>query len=153
MKINKIIISPYTSRLKNGMRNAKQYPFWKELVSLLKERNIYTLQVGVNGEERIGSNDYKMNLSLYELKEILFEYDTFISVDNFFHHFAHYYKKTGIVIWSKSDPILFGYSDNMNILKDRKYLRPDQFGVWSMCKYEKEAFYSAKEIFNLINLA
>ena len=43
-----IIISPYSKPLRNGLNNPKNYPYWKELISLINEEII---QVGVDGEE------------------------------------------------------------------------------------------------------
>lgn len=45
-----IIISPYSKALRNGKTNAKNYPYWKELIELIKEPIV---QVGIDGEEQL----------------------------------------------------------------------------------------------------
>ena len=45
-----IIIQPYAKPLVNGKRNPKNYPYWKELISKIKEPII---QIGVEGEEQL----------------------------------------------------------------------------------------------------
>jgi hypothetical protein len=68
------------------------------------------------------------------------------------------------VIWGISDPDIFGYDYNTNILKDRKYLRPDPFGTWKEIKEDektkvkkdvympqnKDAFEKPLEVFKII---
>jgi len=90
-------------------------------------------------------------MPLSKLKDFASDMDTFISVDNFFPHFCnHYNLKSGIVIFSKSDPKIFGYKQNKNLLKDVKYLRPDQFGLWDSCNYEQDAFVLPQQIIDNI---
>ena len=69
-----------------------------------------------------------------------------ISVESFFQHFCWDLKKPGIVIWSQSDPIIFGHKENINLLKDRSYLRKDQFHIWEQCEYNKDAFISPTQV-------
>lgn len=145
----KIIISPFSKQLRNGQQNPKTYPFWNDLVNKLKV-NHYIIQVGVNTETDLGCHEFKKNLSLNELKELINECDLWISVDNFFHHLAQFTNKDGVVIFAFSDPNIFGYKNNLNILKDRKYLRPDQFNDWESYIGTKEAFYLAEELYNII---
>jgi hypothetical protein len=90
-------------------------------------------------------------MKMQELKILIKAYDFFISVDNFFPHFCNHYGLTGIVIFSKSDPKIFGYSSNINLLKDRMYLREDMFGLWESCPFEEEAFLEPKIILDAIN--
>jgi hypothetical protein len=44
------------------------------------------------------------------------------------------------VIWSQSNPLIFGHEENINLLKDKKYLRKEQFYLWEQCEYNKDAF-------------
>lgn len=142
----KIILSPYSQNPPNP--NPKNYLYWNELVNLLHEHEL--IQIGINGEEQL-CNDFRKNLSFDQLKDLLLSSDLFISVDNFFHHFAHVYGKKGIVIWAQSDPSLFGYPEHINVLKDRKYLRHNQFATWHEGEYKEEAFVRPEEIFKKIS--
>jgi ADP-heptose:LPS heptosyltransferase len=137
----KIIISPYSQTLRNGKRNPKNYPYWKDLVAKLQDDHIDVIQIGRSGEEQIeGVKEFLTDLNMKELKELILSSDLFFSVDNFFPHMAHYYNLKGVVLWGRSDPRIFGYTDNLNLYKDEKYFREDQFGIWESCDYVKEAF-------------
>ena len=125
-----IIISPYS----RGPGNAKNYPFWPELCELLT-KNYKLIQVGKGDEQRINLGigapiSYKFDLPLPEVEKLLAEAGFFIAVDNMLHHMAHYLSVPGIVLWGPSDPELFGYKDQVNIIKDRSLLRKDQFGFY-----------------------
>jgi hypothetical protein len=136
----KIIISPYPKKLRErSTPHPKQYPFWKELVKSLEAFDI--IQIGVEGEERLVEN-CKFNLPTKELIELTKDMDLFISVENFFPHFCNYnFKdKKGIVLFGRSDPDIFGYQQNSNLLVDRKFLRWDMMGPWEACEYQEEAF-------------
>lgn len=133
----KIVISPYSQKLRNGKENPKNWPYWNQIISELnKSHNL--IQIGVEGEKKL-TEDCRFNLLVPELVKLANEMDLFISVDNFAHHFFHYQKKYGIVIFTQSDPKLFGYKENINLV-DEKYLRTDQYGQWESCEYKKEAF-------------
>lgn len=137
----KIVISPYSKKLREkDTLHPKNFPFWKELVDLLKIDGHKIIQVGVEGEEKL-VEDCKFNLSSKELIELYKQCDTFISVENFFPHFVHANKLNGgVVIFAQSDPEIFGYSENINLLKSKEYLRWDQFGPWEACEYKEDAF-------------
>jgi ADP-heptose:LPS heptosyltransferase len=137
-----IIIAPYAQKLRNGKNNPKNYPWWPELLSLIDEP---VIQVGVNSEDPL-VEDFRKNLSLEELKTLVIECRTWISVDSFFQHFAWDLNKPGIVLWGQSDPLIFGHPENMNLLKDRKHLREKQFWWWEQCDYNAEAFVKPEEI-------
>ena len=148
----KIIISPYSRQLRGSDKpNPKNYPYWEELVQMLKDKNIWIIQIGTVGEKLIpGVNKYLFNKSLKELKELASGCDTWVGVDNFFQHFCSLIKKPGIVLFGQSDPLIFGHSENKNLLKDRKYLRPDQFNTWECATYVKEAFVEPRKVLDEI---
>ena len=150
----KILIAPFSKKMNPEWVgapkiNPKNYPYWKELIELLKEHEI--IQIGLEGEERL-VDTFKPNLNLQQLKDLLKEVDLFISVDSFLPHLAHTVGKSGIVLWGPSSPKIYGYEENKNLLKDVKYLRPDQFGVWEQCKYDPEAFIGPEEVKKEVDL-
>ena len=148
----KIIISPYSNVLRNGKKNAKNYPFWEDLISLLKNDN-EIIQIGRKNENRLlRVNDFLIDQPLKYLGEIITNSNLWISVDNFLPHFCNWKKITtpGIVIFSKSDPKIFGYPQNKNIFKDEKYFRNNQFATWEEEEHDENAFVSASEIFQII---
>lgn len=135
-----IIIAPYAANPPGMMgKHPKNYPYWKEVISEIKEDII---QVGVSGESPLVS-DFRPNLSLDELSELLSKCRTWISVDSFFQHWAWKQGKPGVVIFSQSDPLIFGHPENINLLKDRKYLRKNQFLLWNQTEFNKDSFISA----------
>jgi ADP-heptose:LPS heptosyltransferase len=131
-----IIISPYAKFMRNGQKHPKNYPFWQEVINHIAEPIV---QVGIEGEQPIVS-DFRKNLPLSELAELVKSCNTWISCDSFFQHFCWDLGKPGIVIFSQSDPNIFGHPENVNILKDRKYLREKQFWIWEQAEYNDEAF-------------
>ena len=137
-----IIIAPYAQKLRNGKENPKNFPYWKELIAMIDQPIV---QVGVKGEQQL-VEDFRPNLSLDELTQLIQECKIWISVDSFFQHFCWDLKKTGIVIWSQSDPNIFGHEENINLLKDKKYLRKEQFWLWEQCEYNKDAFVDPAQV-------
>src|ERR1035437_5377564 len=128
--MKKIIISPYSKPMRNNLSHPKNYPYWKELISILQKKGHHIIQIGTNNED-ILTEDVRFNLSFEKLRDLSHSADLFISVDNFFPHLAnHYIGCKGIVIFSQSDPNIFGYKQNINLLKDKKYLREQQFWLW-----------------------
>lgn len=137
-----IIIAPYAQKLRSGKQNPKDYPYWKELIQLINEPIV---QIGVDGEEQL-VEDFRKNLSLEDLSGLVKECRTWIAVDSFFQHFAWDLGKYGIVLWGQSDPVIFGHPDNTNLLKDRRYLRQNQFLLWDMAEYNTECFVQPEDV-------
>ena len=109
------------------------------------------IQIGLDGEQEIkGVKSFLRGLSFADIRLLLDRVDFWISADNFFQHFAHYYGKKGFVIFALSDPKIFGWEDNINLLKDRKYLRAEQFNFWTSDLYNNEAFVSPKEVLKAV---
>ena len=148
----KILISPYAQNLRNGAKNPKDFPYWVELVALLKERGFEVIQIGAAKDNPIeGITDFRQGLKLKEIANLIIECDIWLSVDSFLPHLNQCYTKTrGIVIFSKSDPKIFGYVNNINLLKDRSYLRENQFWLWEQEEYDKDAFVTAEEVYKAI---
>jgi ADP-heptose:LPS heptosyltransferase len=142
-----IIISPYSKALRNGKRNPKNYPYWQELISLIKEPII---QIGIDGEEQLVP-DFRKNLSLSELRELVNKCSTWISCDSFFQHFSWDLKKYGIVLWSVSDPLIFGHLENINLLKGRECLVQNQFLWWEFTEYDHSKFVTPDQVMKALN--
>jgi ADP-heptose:LPS heptosyltransferase len=134
-----ILISPYAKPLRNGGNNPKNFPYWKEVVSGLNGEGI--IQIGAGDENPISNKvKLKKNLSFAEIEELVNKCRVWVSIDTFLPHMAHHLKKPGVVIFGQSDPNIFGYPENKNLLVNRKYLRPDQFLIWEQTEYIEEAF-------------
>ena len=137
-----IIISPYSKALLNGKQNPKNYPYWKELIELIDEPII---QVGVTGEVQLVP-DFRKDLPIAELRKLIGECRTWVSCDSFFQHLAWDEGKKGIVLWSVSDPLIYGHPENTNLLKDRKYLAENQFLWWEFVEHQNERFVNPQEV-------
>ena len=142
-----IIISPFSKTLRNRKTNPKNYPYWKELIRLIDEPIV---QVGIDGEEQL-VDDFRKNLSLDELGSLVNQCRTWISCDSFFQHFAWDKQKYGIVLWSVSDPNIFGHPENINLLKDRKYLVQNQFLWWEHTEYDATKFVEPEVVLEYLN--
>jgi len=143
-----IIISPYSKSLRNSKENPKNYPYWEEVLKEIKEP---VIQIGIAGEKQL-CEDFRKNLSFDELRLLLKECRTWISCDSFFQHFAWKEGKRGIVIFSRSDPLIFGHPENVNLLKSRDLLTPYQFITWEEQEYVKEAFIEPSEVIKALEL-
>ena len=138
-----IIISPYSRALRNGKRNPKNFPYWKEVLQNLKQYDI--IQIGTTGEDKL-VGDFRKGLPYNEIKNLIKQCDVWMSVDNFLPHLAHHVGKPGVVVWGISDPIVFGYPENINVLKDRSYLRKNQFDMWDNYPFDPNVFPSVDEV-------
>lgn len=141
-----IIIAPYAQKLKNGKTNPKNYGYWPELISLINEPIV---QVGVSGEIKL-TEDFRENLSIAELRQLINECRTWIAVDSFFQHLAWDCGKPGIVLWSVSDPLIYGHPENINLLKDRSTLAENQFLWWDFVEHDPNKFMLPKDVIKYV---
>lgn len=142
-----IVMAPYAKRLLSGKQNPKNYPYWQELIALIDEPIV---QVGVIGEQPL-VQDFRANLPLVELRKLIKECRTWISVDSFFQHLAWDEGKKGIVLWGPSDPLIFGHPENINLLKDRSHLVANQFLWWQLTDHKNERFVEPQEVLEHLN--
>jgi ADP-heptose:LPS heptosyltransferase len=142
-----IIISPYAQKLRTEKLNPKNYPYWKELISMIDEPII---QIGVEGEEQLVP-DFRKNLPIVELRKLIGECRTWISCDSFLQHLGWDEGKKGIVLWGPSDPLIFGHPENINLLKDRSHLVKNQFIWWEATEHQNERFVEPKEVIEHLN--
>ena len=146
-----ILLAPYARPLRNGNVNAKNYPRAKELVDLLGEHGHLVAQIGVEGEDQV-CQIFLKNLSFKEVSAELRNHDTFIAVDSYLQHHAWLLGIRGVVLWGQSDPLIFGHPLHVNLLKDRKYLRPDQFNTYEGLACLDEAFVSPSAVLEALDL-
>ena len=144
-----ILIAPFAKKLRNGGNNPKNFPFWKEVLNGLNGHKV--VQVGIEGEEQLTA-DFRKDIRLSEVAKLVSECATWVSVDNYLPHLAHHIRKPGIVLFGQSDPDIYGYKENINLLKSRSYLRPDQFLIWEQCEYKTDAFVDPQIVLNSIKV-
>jgi ADP-heptose:LPS heptosyltransferase len=145
----KILIFPFAKPIAQGKFHPKNYPWWPELLEMLKSHTI--IQVGTDGEHQL-VDDFRKNLSITDLSTLIRECDTWIGIDSFGQHLCWELGVKGIVIFGQSDPNIFGHSENINLLKDRKYLREKQFWLWEQTEFNSDAFVTPEEIIKVLTL-
>jgi len=147
----KILISPFAAKLPTGNRNPKNWPYFAEMVQLLNREGSEVIQIGVKGEDRIeGVGQFIVGWPLRKLREL--EWNSYVSVDNFWPHYCHQERlKGGIVVWGQSDPQVFGYPENINLIKSRSYLRPLQFAHWFDVQYNPDVFVTPDVVMDALH--
>lgn len=140
-----ILLFPYAKFMRNGQTHPKNYPFWPKLVELLLEGGHTLTQVGVEGEDKL-VDDFRKGLSHKDFGELIRSYDTWIGVDSYGQHLAWSVGVRGIAIFGQSDPLIFGHEENINLLKDRKYLREKQFWLWEQCTADDTVWVQPEEV-------
>ena len=143
-----ILLFPWAKKLRNGKTNPKNYPFWKDVVKLLSHK-YHLVQCGVEGEEQLVP-DFRKNLKLKQMDELMDQCQTWVSVDSFGQHLGWDRNKKGVAIWGQSDPLIFGHPENINLLKNRSFLREQQFWWWEQCEYKLDAFVGPAAVVNAV---
>jgi len=146
----KIVIFPFAKTMRTGKQHPKNYPWWPELIKLLQDDGHEVIQVGLDHETQLVP-DFRKNLSIEQLSNLLKETDTWIGVDSFGQHLGWYLGIKGIALFGQSDPVIFGHVENINILKSRKYLREQQFWLWEQAEFNADAFVKPDEVFETFN--
>ena len=149
----RIIIACWAAKMPNGNRNAKNFPYWSELVALLNAEGHEVIQVAGGGEDRIeGTAMFLQGFPLEKLEHVLREADTWISVDSWLPHFCATMRlKSGIVIWAQSNPKIWGYPTNVNLLKSPEYLREYQYAPWFDVPYNEDAFVEPQVVMDALH--
>jgi hypothetical protein len=137
-----IIVAPWARPLREDKSHPKNYPWWSDVLSRIDEPIV---QVGLSGEQQLVETFYQ-DLDIDDLQDLIYKCKTWISVDSFFQHLCWDLKKPGVVIFGQSNPNIFGHPENVNLLKDHKYLRQKQFWLWEQCEYNEDAFVSPEVV-------
>lgn len=148
-----ILLSPLARNTTEGKPSPKNYPHWGAVVEGLLKSGLEVLQVSCSGEPGIPGAKRVDDLSLEEIAALMKTCDTWASVDNFWHHMAWTLAQPGVVIFGSSDPAIFGHPENINLLKDRRFLRIRQFGLWSQEKPYPEMFVGPEAVLSAIALS
>jgi len=143
-----ILIHPYAKKLISGKKNPKNYPYWEELIQKIP-KSIHIVQIGIEGEKQL-VDDFRKNLPINQLKQLIKDCRIWIGVDSFFQHLAWSENKAGIVLWSVSDPLIYGHTANNNLLKDRVYLAKNQFLWWENTEHNPDAFIKPEEVIKFL---
>lgn len=124
--------------------NAKYYPYWNKVIEKFPDIDWY--QLGVQGNHIINNVKPLFNLPLKEVYKICLNSDLVCCIDSFLPHLLAPSEKKIIVVYTVSDPEIFGYNHNINLYKDKKYFRENQFDVWTNYAWKEETCVSEEEI-------
>jgi len=129
-----IAIAPFSNPLPSGEENPKNYPYWQLVIdSLHKSYPFVTFhQLYTDGDKRLNNVIIKKRSLSHVKKFVNTECNGWMSVDTYLPHLVN---TKGIVIWGQSDPKIFGYERNVNLLRDPLRLREDQFGLWTQTHF------------------
>jgi ADP-heptose:LPS heptosyltransferase len=147
-----ILLAPFAARTPhlNGQPSPKDYPYHRQLVSLMGEYDI--VQVGGTGDEQIVP-DFRANLSFKQLGDLILQSQTAICADSFLQHYYWYLGRRAVVLFGISDPLIFGHPENLNLLVDRRFLRSNQFDLYYLNDYKPEAFSPPEKVIEALKVA
>src|SRR5215472_2691173 len=117
-----LLFAPVAQIRINRTNSEKNYPWPQELADSLKQAGHALLQVGAAGEKQYADR-FRSNPTWLDLNQLIGQCHSFVSVDTYLQHLCWMRGKRGIVIFSQTDPNIFGHTLHINLLKDRKYLR------------------------------
>lgn len=145
-----ILYAPFAAKAPSlkGQPSPKNYPYPQELYELLRKDHT-VIQVGGSGDTQI-AEDFRTNLSFSEVSQLIGQSDTGVCVDSYLQHHFWYSRRRAVVVFGISDPIIFGHPENMNLLKDRKNLRENQYDLYYINQYNPDAFVSPEEVLTAI---
>lgn len=148
-----IAIFPWSRTTTDGKPSPKNYPYWPEVVRGLVKTGQEVLQVSCTGEPDVAGARRENDLPLRKIGELMQAADTWISVDNFAHHMAWTLGHSGVVIFGSSDPTIFGHPENINLLKDRRFLRKWQFRLWCQENPNPDIFVGPEAVIRAVSLS
>jgi len=146
-----ILFAPFAARSPSlkGQPSPKDYPNPKELAALLENED-EVIQVGGGNDEQL-CKDFRPNLDFNELGKLIDASRTGVCVDSYLQHAYWYRDRRAIVLFGISDPVIFGHPENLNLLADRAFLRPNQFDLYYVSDYRAEAFVDPEIVINALD--
>ena len=153
--------------LRTGAVNPKNYPYRQELIEQLikeypprryfklKEYDDYLQTTGHSGVFGEAIIEIDTSIPLKRSIELIQEANKVICIDSYLQHLCWSVGKQAIVLWGQSDPKIFGHKENINLLKDRKYLRKQQHDIWEQTEFNQtvnnpDAFVEPDKIMEVV---
>lgn len=154
--MKRILIHPEAKSCKDGSISPKNYPYFNELIEKIKNnfKDIEINQLGNSKDKKLNQiNNYYFDIDLQDIENLIDEHDLWISIDSFLPHYCDCYKlKNGIVIYTVSNPDIFGYKSNINLIKNKKFIRNRNkiFIYYNKEDYNENAFIDYNKIYEKI---
>jgi len=127
----------------------KTYPFWEELVVELEKIQPVVQLVRAGDKDLVA--DVRRTYSPVDMAELMTQCSCWVSIDTFIPKFSRFFNKRGVVIFGPTDPLVFGFPENINLLKDRSYIRPDPDAPWGDDEVnDPEKFVSVDVVVNAV---
>lgn len=125
---------------------AKEWPYFAEFIELYPD--IEFIEVLIDGQTVTkGATPFIGTRS--EIIKLLKESDYFISIDSWLQHLAAMQTKVkGLVIFSRSNPAIFGYSKFVNVFESHTYFKANPYEAWNPTDLQLEAFPSIEKVQN-----
>lgn len=146
----KILIQPYAAMPKDATelgKNPKDWPYFDKLIEAMPQHE--WLQIGFGNKPIKGAKELVTNRK--GVIALIEECDTWISVDTWLQHVATLTcRKRGIVLFSKSEPNMFGHPQNINLLKSKMYVQ-SPYAEWLAANYSAAAFVSVEKVIEAVN--
>ena len=138
----RVLLSPFCKPMRNDKRNPKEYPWWNDVVKQLVEHDVGVVQLSTKVDPTLPGTFLRYDdLSYSDIVEAVNVFDVWLSCDSFLPHLCYAYGlKPGVVVWGKSDPRVFGYPCNKNLIKSEGCLRRYQFNIWEEEQYDERVF-------------
>lgn len=145
-----LLYAPFAARAPSlgGKPSPKDYPHAQELAAKLQE-NYEVIQVAGNDDLQVVS-DVRRNLTFDEVGKLISESDGGVCVDSYLQHHFWFTGRRAVVLFGISDPLIFGHPENLNLLRDRSFLRPQQFDLYYTNQYNTEAFVKPGEVMEAV---
>lgn len=143
-----ILIFPWAANTTDKKPSPKNYPYWDSVVAHLLKAGYSVVQVSRTGEKDVPGTTRKNDLTIDQIAKLMKECETWLSVDTFAPHMAWTLGEPGVAIFGSSDPLIFGHPENINLLKNRKYLRAQQFWLWSQESADPDRFVGPEAVIN-----
>ena len=121
--------------------------WWQNLVNrMMAPPGIEMIQLVSKDSEALANvNVHKGTLA--SIEELIKSVDGFVTIDSFLQHMVAKIRPEmiGVVVWTVSDPDIFGYPANYNVV-NRQYLRADQYNIWPDAPYNFNAIPKAEDV-------
>ncbi len=145
-----LLYAPFAARAPSlgGKPSPKDYPWPQELAAKLQE-NHEVIQVAGNDDPQVVS-DVRRNLTFDEVGKLIGQSDGGICVDSYLQHHFWFVGRRAIVLFGISDPVIFGHPEHLNLLRDRSFLRPQQYDLYYVNQYAPEAFVKPEEVIEAV---
>ena len=111
LKTINVVIAPAT----DSPRKAMKPELWHKLVDMLKQEDIFVMQVGLLNEVHI-KNAYSVQgqTTPAQLVNLLKHADLVITSDNFVMHAAHMVNTPAVVLWGPTQSEVYGYPEQVH---------------------------------------